>query len=595
MATDTIHSLDRPAGNSPTWLTGRNVSMLVALALFWGFILTTDSIEWTMFLRFVTRMAAHAALLLFGLGWWITNRKLTRGERTWGLGVSLVAWLAIAPLCDPTISLFAMLLVGMPWIITLGTLWLLVAGRQSPRVRMAGTAAIALLTFASFTLTRWDGLDGAQHSVLSWRWDPTPEQLFLASTKSADKPLEAAAKPVELVPGDWPEFRGPERDGRVHDARLATDWTAHPPQKVWRQRIGPAWSGITVVGGRLYTQEQRGDNEAVVCYDAASGKQLWAHDDAGRFAEPLSGPGPRATPTFHAGRLYTLGARGTLDCLDAAAGKLIWTHDVARDGSAEVPQWGYSSSPLVVDGQVFEYAGGPAHKALLAYSATDGQVTWSFDAGARGYSSPQLVTLAGTRQLLMASELGVWAVGLDGKKLWLYPNEGMLEPILQPQPLAGDELLVQTANGLARIAVKHEGDKWDVSERWSSRALKPSLNDCVVYQGHVYGFDDGIFCCLDAATGKRAWKRGRYGHGQVLLLVEQGLLLVLSEKGEVVLLTANPKQLEELGRFQAIEGKTWNHPTLAHGRLYVRNDEEMACYEMPTASTSAADKQSDAR
>src|SRR5262249_625934 len=152
--------------------------------------------------------------------------------------------------------------------------------------------------------------------------------------------LPGRTQPVVLQPGDWPGFRGKDRDGRYKGARIATDWDERPPRQVWRQRVGPGWSSFAVVGTRLYTQEQRGPNEAVVCYDAGSGAELWSHEDAARFSETMAGPGPRATPTFHEGKIYAQGATGKLNCLDAATGRVLWSHDVAADSGAALPLWG---------------------------------------------------------------------------------------------------------------------------------------------------------------------------------------------------------------------------------------------------------------
>jgi outer membrane protein assembly factor BamB len=155
---------------------------------------------------------------------------------------------------------------------------------------------------------------------------------------------------------------------------------------------------------------------------------------------------------------------------------------------------------------------------------------------------------------------------------------------VQPHLIGETQLVVGTLSGLgvSKIDVTPDGPAWKVNQLWETTQMKPEFPDYVVHQGHVYGFDVSLFCCIDAATGKRCWKAGRYGRGQVMLLADQSLLLVLSETGEAVLLTANPERHEVLGRFRALEGKTWNHPVIAHGRLYVRNAEEMACYELGT-------------
>jgi outer membrane protein assembly factor BamB len=369
---------------------------------------------------------------------------------------------------------------------------------------------------------------------------------------------------------------------------ITGDWAAFPPRLVWRQRVGPAWSSPILVGGLLFTQEQRGNREAVVAYDAASGREDWVHEDDGRFEEGVSGPGPRATPAFAGGRVYALGATGRLNCLDAATGRVIWARDAAADAGATAPQWGFSGSPLVTGNLVIMFAGGNQQKSLLAYRAESGDLAWTADAGTSVYGSPQPATLVGVPQILFFGDKGLAAFDpATGAVLWEHPTPAPGAPrSIQPHPLGADQVLVASEAdlGLALVEVAHGGSTWSAERRWTSRDLKPAFNDFVVHDGHAYGFDGSIFTCVDLQTGKRRWKGGRYGHGQVVLLADPGLLLVVSETGEVVMLAADPKELRELGRFQAIEGKTWNHPVVARGRLYVRNGEEMACYELAPAA-----------
>jgi outer membrane protein assembly factor BamB len=176
----------------------------------------------------------------------------------------------------------------------------------------------------------------------------------------------------------------------------------------------------------------------------------------------------------------------------------------------------------------------------------------------------------------------------DGTLLWQRLTSGELEqPMIQPHVVDDGKILVSSDPGIALIEVNNDNNKWTVSDVWTSTQLKPGFNDFVVHQGHIYGLDDGILCCLDVKTGERLWKKGRYKHGQVLLLADQSVLLVSGEQGEVLLVAASPDRHEELTRFQAIEGKTWNHPVLANGRLFIRNGEEMACYEMQPGATVA--------
>jgi len=305
---------------------------------------------------------------------------------------------------------------------------------------------------------------------------------------------------------------------------------------------------------------------------------VWAHQDASRFEEQLTGVGPRGTPTFANGRIYAQSAKAKLICLTASTGQPVWSHDLVLEVRAKIPQWGCASSPLVVDGKVIAFAGGNEHRSLVAFDADSGEQIWAQDGGSETYSSPQVVTLNDERQLLMHDNRGLRALAIDdGKILWERPGPGeMAVPMLQPHVIGDHELLYSPDSGVARLEISGS----QVSELWNTPQLKPGFNDFVLCENHIYGLDDGILCCLDAQTGKRLWKRGRYGHGQVLFLADQPALLVLTDTGELVLVAVNSSHLDELCRFQAIEGKTWNHPVIAHGRLYVRNAEEMACYKV---------------
>ena len=398
---------------------------------------------------------------------------------------------------------------------------------------------------------------------------------------------DASAAPLALRPGDWPGFRGAARDGIVHGVTVSTDWEKQPPKLLWRAPVGAGWSSVTVVDGRAFTQEQRGEREAVVCRDAATGSDLWVHEEPGRFSEALSSVGPRATPTFDNGRLYAQGAAGVLVCLDAATGQKVWSRDVLKDADGKMPDWGVCSSPVVSHRLVVVFAAGQSKKGLLAYRADSGEVAWSADAGVLSYSSPHLATLGGREQVLFIGDDGLHALDpAAGTALWTYAAKGQPPRSLQPTPVGDSQLLVPLGLEVPTdlVDVKRSGDTVVATKRWTSRNLKPSFNDFVVYDGAIYGFDQSIFSCVDLKTGDRKWKKGRYGNGQVLLLADQGLLLVLSDKGEVVLVSANPDAFEELGQFQAVNGKTWNHPAVAQGRLYVRNAEEMACFELQPAS-----------
>jgi outer membrane protein assembly factor BamB len=530
------------------------------------------------------------------LVWWLVASRVPWRDRLLMLVVVLVGGAAIV-LTDPIgpeIGGFKIVLYALPIALTAGTLWLLVTPPLRWPWRRLGLVAALFLPLAYFAVLRFDGVSGEMKAAMNMRWSETSEARSLAEIRKrpAPQPVAAPANPLELQSGDWPGFRGAERDGKLHGVRLATDWTQDPPQLVWKQRVGPGWSSFTVVGKRLYTQEQRDQDEVVVCYDTDTGKELWVHRDEGvRFVEAIGGNGPRATPTFDAGRLYTLGAKGKLDCLDAATGKLHWSREVTEDSGAKVPQWAFASSPLVMQGIVTVFAGGPNDKAIQAYDAETGTPEWAAGKGTHGYSSPQRVTIDGVEQIVIASEQGL--SGLDpkgGKVLWNHAwNEG-IQRVVQPTRIGESDFLLGTpfGKGTRRLHVSHGKDGWEVEQVWEARAISPYFNDLVIYDNHLYGFDTGFLICVNVDSGKRCWKERGYGTGQMLLLADQGVLLVLAETGDVALVAAQPSGLNELARIPALEGKTWNHPVVAHDRLYVRNDQWMACYRLKTEEITAA-------
>ena len=289
----------------------------------------------------------------------------------------------------------------------------------------------------------------------------------------------------------------------------------------------------------------------------------------------------RATPTLSEGRVYTFGATGILNALDIGDGAVVWSRNAASDTNPSVPTWGFASSPFVVDDVVIVAVAG----ALVAYDLATGDPRWLGPDGGDGYSSPHLVTIDGVAQTLLMSGSGVTSVApADGKLLWEHPwpRGGR---IVQPALTADGDVLISAGEGfgMRRIAVADGPNGWTIEERWTSIRLKPYFNDSVVHDGHAFGFDGSILACVDVEDGNRKWKGGRYGHGQLVLLADQDLLLVLSEKGELALVAAAPDQFTEFARFPAIEGKTWNHPVLVGDVLLVRNGREMAAFRLSLA------------
>lgn len=524
-----------------------------------------------------------AALFLI---WWLFLSRLSWREKVIPLAVLLIAAAITTAVAHKSMP-FMLMLIGLPAALTAWGIAALALAAFQPLQRSLVTSLAIVGVAVYFGMLRMEGINGSMAAKMQWRWTLTPEDQFLAERAPAAPPAkEVTAEPLTLSMGDWPIFRGAERNSRVTGVKLATDWTKQPPKELWRQRIGPGWSSFAVVANRLFTQEQRGEQEAVVCYDADSGKELWAHEDKSRFDEIVAGAGPRATPTFADGRIYALGAAGVLNCLDAATGKRLWSSDIATDAQVKPPQWGFSSSPLVAEGLVVVFAGAP-QKGLLAYSAETGKLAWSAAVGELSYSSAQSVKLGEDPYITIATDAGLTALHpADGSLAWRYEwASPKMARVTQPQFIDATHFLLGSGDGVGTsyVALSPTDVSWQATEVWNTKKFQPDFNDYVVHEGHIYGFDGNIVACLDAATGERKWKKGRYGHGQLLLLADQGVLLILSESGELVLVEANPEKHVELAKHPAVAGKTWNHPVLVGHRLFVRNGEEMAAFELPTA------------
>jgi hypothetical protein len=564
---------------------------LLVIAYWTSFVLLGTA-DVSMFTVFLGRMACLGLATLLFLIWWLSRRSLPLSERLLVPAVAALAAVLFSLLRHHTIIPLAVLFYALPGLLTAWTAFLPAA--RSEGMRRAGLLVLPLLLFAPLALLRNEnGLQGRGNPDFRWRWSPSAEDQFLAERGAQPaRPAPAAAPraPLALAPEDWPGFRGPDRDGAVHGVKIATDWGTSPPRLIWKRRIGPGWSSIAVVGDRLFTQEQRDRDEAVVCIDAATGAEVWARQDAARFEEPLGGVGPRATPTFSGGRIYALGATGILSCLAAETGGKVWSRDIATDARSQVPMWGYAGSPLVTGGLVVVFAGGRADSGkglLAAYSAVDGKPAWTASAGEHSYASPQSLTFDGQEQVLFPTEAGLVAYhARSGAVLWrVEGKEKQANPVLQPQKVGASSVLacLLPDEGAFLAEVTHAAGGWSAERKWTSRNMKSFFNDFVQHAGSLYGFDGAAFSCVDLATGARRWKGGRYGSGEVLLIADQPLLLVLSEEGEAVLVAASPEEHREIARFPVLTGKTWNHPVIARGRLYVRNAQEIACYELRPA------------
>ena len=510
------------------------------------------------------------------------------------IGVCLLAMVGMYPIglrwdrsrADLNVALLVLaLILGITLVV-----WFLFRSRYSVRLRVG--VAIFLLVSGGLlpALFRIDRVSGDLVPRLAFRWQPARDRV-LGSHGDVFSVADLRTTTAE----DSPEFLGPQRRNRWPERLLATDWEEHPPRKLWEMPIGAGWSGFSVVNGYAVTMEQRGDDELVTCLDVATGEVQWYHAVRTRHETVLGGVGPRGTPTIHEGRVYALGATGILRCLDGETGEEIWSDNIQERLGLD-PQsdriglpWGRSASPLIVGELVVVPWGGPGpgpYVSLAAYDRENGQVAWTGGEHQASYASPVLAALADRLQILSVNQNYLTShCPESGALLWQHPWPGMSASNVNasnPMPLAQDRVLLSKGYGggaqVIQVTCKG-GDDWRVEPIWANhRVLQTKYTNVVIRGDFAYGLSDGILECVRLRDGRRQWKGGRYGQGQLLGVGDA--LLVQAESGDVALVAAIPDRHQELGRFSALSGITWNQPSLYGNRLLVRNAERAACYEL---------------
>jgi outer membrane protein assembly factor BamB len=357
---------------------------------------------------------------------------------------------------------------------------------------------------------------------------------------------------------DWPQWRGPNRNG-VSSETISGKFSGSGPKQVWKATAGEGYSSLAVKSGKVYTMGNYNNEDYVVCYDALTGKLLWQHKypcGAGDYA------GPRATPVVSDGNVYTLSREGQAFCLNANTGKVVWQSNVARETGANQPQWGFGSSALV-QGNLVLYNVGAAGCAL---DKKNGRMAWKSGGGPSGYASP----VAFSGGVAMFHGKGVTAVNpTTGARLWNFAWDTMYDVNAADPIFSGDSFFLSSNYNKGGALIRIGGN--NPSQVWFSREMRNHFNACVLVGGNLYGNDEGRLRCIDWATGRSRWEMRGMGKGGVIAAGDK--LIALTERGELVIAAAAPGAFTEISRAKVLDGECWTQPALANGMLYARNHE----------------------
>jgi outer membrane protein assembly factor BamB len=407
---------------------------------------------------------------------------------------------------------------------------------------------------------------------------------------------QAAAPPAIFEPRetDFPQYLGPNRNGVITNVKLETDWSAHPTEILWKRSIGAAWSGFAIQGDAAVTLEQRDKEQWISCYEIETARMLWHAAVPGYHFNALGGAGPRSTPTIADNRVYANLATGPLACLELATGEKIWEVDLLELGGWDQPtaetevSWGRAASPLVVNDMVVVPLGGQGDKknSLVALRTVDGTVVWRAGKDQISYSSPMLARLLGVEQIVIVNEKSVSGHEIGtGNELWVVPWDGQSNGAANTsQPVWVDDSHLLLSKGylkgceLVEFSRDDQG-QWAGKVLWQEpHSLKTKLTSAVIRDGYAYGLSDGILECIRVSDGEQQWKKGRYRHGQMLLVDD--VLLITAENGSLVLVAADPTGYNELAKLDVLGDVTWNPPALSGNLLLMRNADEAAAVRL---------------
>ncbi|MEM9409570.1 MAG: PQQ-binding-like beta-propeller repeat protein [Planctomycetota bacterium] len=444
-------------------------------------------------------------------------------------------------------------------------------------------AIIAFVLLAQITIysaIRLDGLYGNGYPRLAWRWTTKPSgQMFDYENNSAIKVDSDASS-------SWPGFRGRNCSGIFAEAELR-NWNQFPPKLIWSRSVGSGWSSFAIAGNVCITHEQRKNHEVLSCYELSSGRPVWVNRQEAHFDEISSGEGPRATPSIKGKFVYSFGATGILSCVKIESGKTQWSRNVLEENQLENRIFGMTGSPLVVDDKVLVVAGG-SRCSVIAYNRFTGLPVWSSGNEMASYASLQSETICGTDAVLSFNGEGLSCYQLvDGTPMFHIPwisnpeeRNNVCQPIVLTNSESSTRIFISSGygKGCAVYEISSSNEELSVSKLWSNNNLKSKFSSAVYHDKYVYGLDNGILTCVHTETGQRSWKRGRYGHGQIIRIGKS--IVIQSEGGDIAKVDCSPQEWIEEAKVEGLSSKTWNHPAFDGKHLIIRNDRQAICFEL---------------
>lgn len=487
----------------------------------------------------------------------------------------MAAWVAI-PIGSLLLLIWWVFFAPVQWIVRFLLLFMLIVGVSA--FLFFGVRKVEFTTNAAGMVP-----------IFYFSWKPSDQQRLEQHQQNESDNNNLPPVDITIGAEDFARFRGPKTDGVVKHIKLETDWAKHPPKELWRRPAVEGYSGFAVAGNVAVTMEQRKNEECIVAYDRATGRQRWVYTCGVKYEDNMKmGDGPRATPTIHDGLIFAIGASGEVTCINSE-GKAIWSRNMLKDGKAKNIEWGMTGSPLIVGNLVIAHAGvdkeNPASSAVIAYDYKTGEKEWAVGNRAAGYASPQLVTLGKTQQILLFDAAGLVSYDVKGNELWQHEWRSKMDMnMIQPLVFGDDRVFITSEldNGCAMVKVTPQkpGEPWKVESVWKNKNLAGRFANPVTDGKNIYGlqFLNGVLRCLDVETGKLRWSGERYGPGQMLMV--DNVLMIVSDTGEVSLLKTDTDAPEVLGRFNAFDDKTWNTPALAGDQLFLRNQHEIVCFKL---------------